>query len=224
VISIPTWKGDRDADPAVGDQLRRLALALDRERRMNNRAAFVFTSVLPGSGTTELVLDVTRELGKIGVSALAVEANAFKPDPRYCANGHPGLAVGMPRGIAADEMVNISNENLPDRIAIGATEGRTTLSGLDKFDALLGDILKRYQAVLIDSPPILQSSDAEFLATHGQAVVLVVEADRTPVAAMEKANRILRQDGAHVILTVMNRARNWKDQGHHDSVVAAEST
>ena len=224
VIAVPSWTGDRDADPAVSDQLRRLALALDRERRLNNRSAFVFTSVLPGSGTTELVLDVTRELGKIGVTALAVEANAFKPDPRYCSNGHPGLAVGMPKGIAADEMVNTSDETLPDRIAVGATGGRTTLSGLDKFDSLLGDILKRYQVVLIDSPPILQSADAEFLATHGRAVVLVVEADRTPRAALEQANRILRQDGATVILTVMNRARSWKDQGqHHGSVADKES-
>jgi succinoglycan biosynthesis transport protein ExoP len=221
-LAIPQWKGDRSSDPVVGDQLRRLALALDRERRIHNRSAFVFTSVLPGAGTTQLVLDIARELGEFGVSALAIEANALKPDARFSPNGHPGLCAGMSKGIRASEMVVLGDEALPDRIAVGATEGRTTLSGLEKIDSFLGQVLGRYQAVLIDAPPILKSADAEYLASRGQAVVLVVEAERTPIADLDRANRILRQAGANVVLTVMNRARRWKDQGQSSAVALAE--
>jgi succinoglycan biosynthesis transport protein ExoP len=213
VIAIPQWRGDPKADRIVSDQLRRLALALDRERRLHNKSAFVFTSVLPGSGTTELVLDITRELGEFGVMALAVEANALKPDSRYSPNGHPGLATGMSKGVRASEMVTLSDETLPDRIAVGTPQGRTTLPGLEKIDSFLGQVLGRYQAVLIDAPPILQSADAEYLASRGQAVVLVVEAEKTPIADLHRTQRILRQAGANVVLTVMNRVRHWKDQG-----------
>ena len=223
VITIPTWKGDRRRDPGYGDQLRRLALALDRERRLHNRSAFIFTSVLPGAGTSQLVLDVASELGKFGVLAMAIEANALKPDPKYRVNGHPGLAVGMPKGIRAAEMVNPGDDELPDRIGVGATEGRTTLPGLEKIDSFLGQVLGRYQAVLVDAPPILQSADAEYLASRGQAVVLVVEDERTPVSELDRANQILRQVGANVVLTVMNRSRRWKKQGQLSSVALSEA-
>jgi Mrp family chromosome partitioning ATPase len=223
VLSIPLWKQDRDRDPGVGDQLRRLALALDRERRLHNRSTFLFTSVLPGAGTSQLVLDIARELGEFGVSALAIEANAMRPDPRYAANGHPGLAAGMTQGIRASEMVNLSDEVYPDRISVGPTGGRTTLSGLEKIDSFLGQVLGRYSAVLIDAPPILQSADTEYLASRGQTVVLVVEADKTSISALDRANQILRQAGATVVLTVMNRVRFWRDQGRRSAVALSRS-
>lgn len=224
VLSIPQWSGDRGGVPQVGDQLRRLALALDRERRLHNKTAFVFTSVLPGAGTTQLVLDITRELGEFGVIALAIEANALTPDRRYSANGHPGLALGMSKGVRPSEMVTLGDGQFPDRIAVGPTEGRTTLSGLEKIDAFLGQVLGHYQVVLIDAPPILQSADAEYLASRGQAVVLVVEAEKTPLADLDRANRILRQAGSNVILTVMNRVRHWKDQGQTAAVALSDRT
>jgi len=224
VLSIPLWKGDRKRDPGVGDQLRRLALALDRERRLHNRTKFLFTAVLPGAGTSQLVLDMACELGEFGVSALAIEANALKPDPRYAQNGHPGLAAGMTQGIRASDMVILSDEVYPDRISVGPTGGRTTLPGLEKIDAFLGQVLGRYQAVLIDAPPILKSADAEYLASRGQAVVLVVEADKTSLEALDRANRILQQAGATVVLTVMNRVQTWRDQGHKSAVALARST
>ena len=211
VLTLSTWDGNKDRDPAVADQLRRLALALDRERRLHNRSAFVFTSVLPGAGTTQLVLDVARELGDFGVMTLAIEANALKPDPKYGANGHPGLGAGMTKGIRASEMVIPADRFLPDRIAVGPTEGRTTLPGLERIDSFLGQVLGRYMAVLIDAPPILKSADAEYLATRGQPVVLVVEADRTPFADLDRAKRILNQSRANVVLTVLNRARSRKE-------------
>lgn len=224
VISIPMWRGNPERDTAVGDQLRRLALALDRERRLHNRSAFVFTSVLPGAGTSQLVLDIARELGEFGVSAVAIEANALKPDPRFSVNGHPGLATGLSGGVRISDMVNPGDERFPDRISVGPTEGRTTLTGLEKIDSFLGQALGKYQAVLIDAPPILQSADAEYLASRGQAVVLVVEAERTPLSELDRANRILRQAGTNLVLTVMNRVRLWKEQGQPTTVAFSEKS
>lgn len=224
VISIPLWKGNRDNEPAAGDQLRRLALALDRERRLHNRASFVFTSVLPGAGTSQIVLDLARELREVGVSVLAIEANPMRPDPRFAgAPGRPGLALGLDRGARIADLIIPSDGDLPERISIGSPEGRTNLPGLEKLDALLAQATERYAAVLIDAPPILQSADAEFLASRAQAVVLIVEAERTPVASLNRATRILRQAGANLVLTVMNRVRMWRDQGHKSAIAFLQS-
>lgn len=223
VISIPEWKRSKENEAAAGDQMRRLALALDRERRLHNRTSFVFTSVLPGAGTSQIVLDLARELREIGVSTLSIEANAMRPDPRFAgAPGRPGLAMGLQKGPRIADLIIPSDGELPERIALGTLEGRTNLSGLERLDALLAQATERYAAVLIDAPPILQSADAEFLAGRAQAVVLIVEAERTPVSALDRANRILRQAGSNLVLTVMNRVRIWKDQGHKSAVVPAE--
>ncbi|MBI4566719.1 MAG: hypothetical protein HY716_18740 [Planctomycetes bacterium] len=212
VLSLPDWK--RRGGTFVEDQVRRLALLLERERRLNQRTRVVFTSARSGGGTSQLVLDVARELGTLGVRALAVEVNALKPDRRFAGpNGQHGLADALAGAAPMSSVVVPADDRFPDRVATGAAADRTNLAHCGNLDAQLRQVADRYDMILIDAPPLLLSADAEYLASWAGGVVLIVEAARTSLADVERANKVLRQAGANVLMTVVNRVRIWSEAG-----------
>lgn len=61
--------------------------------------------------------------------------------------------------------------------------------------------------VIMDLPPLRESTDAIVLARRADAVVLVAAAGRTTVDDIEAAQRVLRAAGANVVGAVLNMAR-----------------
>jgi Mrp family chromosome partitioning ATPase len=197
-----------DTEPFIRDQLRRMALGLDRERRQRNRRRVVFTGVKSGAGTTQTVLELTRELRHLGVHAVAMEANALKPDPRFGGvNGQPGLINVLGGRVTLEQTVRPPDKGLPLRIPIGDTGGRNILVGANSLPRVFSEIMGQLEMVLVDAPPILLSSDAEMLAGMADAVVLVVGSYATTLADVRRAFRILRQVGTPVLQTIVNRVR-----------------
>lgn len=87
--------------------------------------------------------------------------------------------------------------------------------------ALVGGCKERM--VLFDGPPILASSDARILAGLVGQVLMVVEAERTPLSIMKEAISFL--DNSKAIGLVLNksrqRARAIYSYGYHDPRIAA---
>jgi Mrp family chromosome partitioning ATPase/uncharacterized protein involved in exopolysaccharide biosynthesis len=209
-----------EIEPFVRDQLRRIALSLDRERRLFNRFHFAFTSLRGGGGTTRLVLDLARELRAIGCRVLVIEANALKPDPRLAPMiGRPGLANVLAGEARIEDAIIAARENLPDLVPIGDTGGKKFLPGCRNLSSLLTGLFSRYEIVLVDSPPILVSSDAELLAGVTHAAILVVEAEKTLIGELGRAIQILRQIGPPLIQVVLNRVRGYTGHGYYSDLV-----
>jgi uncharacterized protein involved in exopolysaccharide biosynthesis len=204
----------------VRDQIRRIALSLDRERRLYNRCQFVFSSLRPGGGTSRLVQDLARELQGLSIRTIIIEANALHPDARLAgANGHPGLAQVLEGKVAIEQAILPAHATLPDLISIGDIHGRKQLSGCRNVRPLLDRLTARYDLILIDGPPVLFSSDAELLASGAHATVLVVEAERTHVGEVDRAVQILRQLGPPLIQVVVNRVRDSRGLGYYSDLV-----
>ena len=57
------------------------------------------------------------------------------------------------------------------------------------MNRLLEDLASRYsdRIIIFDSPPLLVTTEARVLATHMGQVVIVVEAQKTPQAAVKQA-------------------------------------
>ncbi|HVR85538.1 MAG TPA: hypothetical protein VMU54_14570, partial [Planctomycetota bacterium] len=112
------------AEKFVDDQVRRIALSLERQRRAHQRCQIAFMSLRPGGGTTQLILEIARELRAIGSRTIVVEANALHPDGRYLApKGHPGLVGSLGGHIRIEEVVLPPRATLTYRIPLGNTEG-----------------------------------------------------------------------------------------------------
>jgi Mrp family chromosome partitioning ATPase len=202
------WMPERRTatDAFARDQVRRLAIALDRELRLNHLSMFVVTPVRVPGGTFRLTLEVARELEAMGRRALVVEANILEPDPAFASsNGRAGLVSALSGASRVEDVVEPAVKGLPDRIPAGDPAGRALLPNASALRALLERLSHRYQIVLIDAPPLLSSSDAELLAGIADGSVLVTQARKARMADLTLAVDQLQRTGRPLIATVIQR-------------------
>jgi Mrp family chromosome partitioning ATPase len=90
------------------------------------------------------------------------------------------------------------------------TAGRTDLDPQEQLasrsmSAFLTAVRKRYDLVVLDTPPVLPVADALVLAPQVDATLMVVRWEKTPRTAARDALRLLRESHARVIGAIMTR-------------------
>jgi Mrp family chromosome partitioning ATPase len=94
------------------------------------------------------------------------------------------------------------------------TAGNGRLSAVDVIDnprtpEVVEGLARLADVTLIDSPPITLYPDARAIAPLVDGVILVVEADSTPVSVAARATEILRESGANILGVVLNKTRQY---------------
>lgn len=79
-----------------------------------------------------------------------------------------------------------------------------------RFAEMLKRVRQDFDYVLVDAPPIELVSDPAILATQGDGVLLVLDAQKTRKGAVRRSTRSLEAVGANVLGTVMNNVRAGK--------------
>lgn len=205
---------DAAAEKLVIDQLRRLALALIRDRQNHNNYCFALTAVKSQGGTTTLCLNLARQLSALGMKTIAVELNAFKPDARYQTNPPAeGVAECLARGGSGVIPTVAATDLLPERVPVGQVTGEH-LPHTEHLSTFLDRLSDRYDFVLIDSPPILLSADAELLGQIGCGVLLVVEAKSIVPGELQRAATLLERLNPPVVAALLNRVPIYHGGGY----------
>jgi len=198
-------------DPAVMDRydlLRTQILMRTRDKGWNT---LMITSVKPGEGKTltaiNLALSMAREAEQ---TALLVGTNLRNPQIA-CYLGLEEGAMGLSEYLLEDVpvsqlLVNPGIENLVVLPAGRPMRETTDIFGLPKMKQLVSELKTRYpdRYVIYDCPHILDMPDTLVFSSYVDAVVLVVEADRTPRKDILTALKTL--EGRSIVGLVMNKA------------------
>ncbi|MBN1256643.1 MAG: hypothetical protein JXA52_02925 [Planctomycetes bacterium] len=196
------------------EQLRRLARVIDEKRGVEKLKLLAISSARPGGGASELCCLLADEFVNLGLKALVIEANAFRPDNRFTAgHGGPGLIDLLNGEAASEEVIRKSQGGLPDCITVGETKGQRILPEkniAEVFKKLSG----KYDLCLVDTPPALLSADAELLARICDATLLLVETERVTLNEMARAASILNRASQGATQVVLNKVRVFKDGGY----------
>jgi Mrp family chromosome partitioning ATPase/uncharacterized protein involved in exopolysaccharide biosynthesis len=78
------------------------------------------------------------------------------------------------------------------------------LLGSDRYRSLVGSATARFDIVVIDAPPVLESVDAEILARSSDAVVVVVRASHATASEVKDAMKRLQETGVRIAAVVLN--------------------
>lgn len=204
---------DEETRLITRDQLIRLATGLDRERDPEKTMVIAVTSAKPDGGTSTLVLDMAQALTRLGIRALAVEANSYSPDKRYRdARIHDGLVELIDDSATVEQVIAAGNNILPSRISIGRANGRRPLATINELVSTLQKLSKSYDILLLDLPPLYRSSDAELFIGLSDAVLLVVEAENTTRQEVTHATRTLERLSPPIVGAILNRVRAHSDR------------
>lgn len=167
----------------------------------------VVTSPTAGEGKTVTVAHLAAALAEIGRSVMAISADLRRPRLHlyFDRPREPGLADVL-RG--APDTRRLVDLNLITVIrGVSFVSSGTPVDNPSPLLDRIGDHLDSARSladiVLVDSPPLLTTSEAADLARHADGVLLVVRAGRTSVGAAARSAELLERLGIPVLGAVL---------------------
>jgi capsular exopolysaccharide synthesis family protein len=173
----------------------------------NGGRVIVVTSPTAGEGKTVTVAHLATTMAEIGRSVLVISADLRHPRLHlyFDRAREPGL-VDILRG--APDTRRLTDLNLVTPIpgvsfVASGTPVENPSALLDHIGVHLDAARALGDIVLVDSPPLLTTSDGADLARHADGVLLVLRAGRTSVAAATRSVELLDRLGIPVLGTVL---------------------
>jgi protein-tyrosine kinase len=85
-------------------------------------------------------------------------------------------------------------------------QSATELLASEGMSRLVGEMSARYpdRIVVFDSPPLLLTTESPTLASHMGQIVMVVEAEKTPITTAKHALATIEK--CPIVMTVLNKA------------------
>lgn len=196
-----------DGTDPIEEEYRKLRASLVSIAVPAGLHTVLVTAPSHGEGVTTVAVGLASALGKERESrVLLVEGNWRTPCFRSIlpipAEPDESAGRGSPESLAIRlEELNFS--------VIPAGSAQATAIDLDMIDGLLSRLRSQFDFIVVDGPPVNSYADASVLATKVDGVILVVQADKTPVAKAENAKRQLAKVGARILGVVLNRRRSY---------------
>jgi len=179
---------------------------------LNHGNLIMVTSALAGEGKSFTAVNLAMSIAaEMDNTVMLVDADVARPSLLRMLNlpPSPGL-LDVLKGNAdmASVLLRTSIEKLT-LLPSGTPHPRSTeLLASDAMRLLLDDIAKRYpdRIIIFDSPPLLLTTEARVLATQVGQVVMVVQAEKTLRADVQRALATIETCPVRMMLLNMSRA------------------
>lgn len=180
----------------IAEQFRVAATRLALLQSSNAGKVTVVTSAIKGEGKSvvaaNLAYTLARDMGKL---TLLIDGDLKCPTVHRLMgiSQAPGLR-DLIQGTHSVESCLRQEGELPLWILpSGIDRGRAVddLSRIRQVAAMLGELKKRYEYILIDAPPVLPLADMQVIAGMADTVAFVIRAGLTPRSVVENALRTL---------------------------------
>ncbi|WP_232344098.1 polysaccharide biosynthesis tyrosine autokinase [Actinoplanes awajinensis] len=212
VISLDGRNGLGDhPDQALAEAFRRLRSLLPEiaDGRAGTPRGRSLLLAGPGrkEGTTAVTCGLAIALAETGARVVLVDANLRTPGVgRYLSlDPAPGLAEVL---AGAAKVPDVLRESLNGRLTVlPAGEHVPDPGGLlasPRLPATVRTLTERFDVVLVDAPPLNGPADAAVLGKVTDSALLVVRANRTRAADIERSLELLEKIGAKVAGAVLN--------------------
>jgi capsular exopolysaccharide synthesis family protein len=170
----------------------------------------VFTSTQPGDGKTTVVANLGIALAEIRKKTLIIDADMRRPSI------HKVFGVPQSRGLSDLLQNEMTDENLAGLVQETGLAGLNVLTAgtptaaaayllhSPNFAAFLEKVRPEYDMVLIDTPPMVQMTDARIVGRLSDAAVLVARAGTTTRDALRTAKERFDEDRTRVLGSILN--------------------
>jgi capsular exopolysaccharide synthesis family protein len=170
-------------------------------------------SALHGEGASSTACLLARAMADRGrARALLVDLNLRTPSLSRMlkAHGKDGISSIVD---GARTIEDVAQTTPYDGVRV-VTAGNGYAHAIDIIDnprtlETIGDLGRHADVAFIDVAPVTLYPDARAIAPLVDGVVLVVEADVTPVAVANRAVEIIRDTGANLLGVVLNKQRDY---------------
>lgn len=160
--------------------------------------SFAITSTRPAEGKSTTALALATTLSRGGRKVILVDGDMRSPSVHHF--GGVGHERGLSNFLAGDDDVATMVFTMPELGFAAMSAGplppnaAELLTG-NRFGVLLEQLLRNYDHVIVDSPPVMGLADAPLISSHVEGVIYVVESHgirstlvKTALARLASAN------------------------------------
>lgn len=165
------------------------------------------TSPAPREGKTTVALNLAGSFAQTNKKTLLVDCDLRKPRVHHLfgKGKTPGLIDYLFGNAKLNDIINNSEMGNLDFITSGTIPPNPAeILASQQLEDLLSEIKKRYDIIIIDSPPVVAVTDSEILARKVDGTLLVVSSELTETDMLKRAVELLKHDNASLIGTVLN--------------------
>jgi succinoglycan biosynthesis transport protein ExoP len=185
------------------EQFRRLRNSMLALNPDGAARSILVTSATEGEGKTVAAINLALSLVEVsGLRVCLVDSDRLTPSIEGLL-GHPrrkGLTELLQGEITMDEAVRATSIERLDLVGSGASCANPSLD-LERLQALLNALKRRYDYVLIDSPAVLSTNHPSLVGSVVDGILLVVRIGVTPKGLVEESYQLLEGLGGNVLGT-----------------------
>lgn len=200
----------------LAEAYRGLRTSLEYSSVDKKLKSLVITSSNPGEGKSTVSSNLAFILSQGGKKVIVVDADLRKPTihKKFRVDNREGLTEILIGKKNINEVSKKIDENIYVITAGKKTPNPAEMVSSKAMEELIEILKKKYDYVIIDTPPVRTISDGVILAAKADGVVLVVRAGKTKSADIVKGYKELEKVKANIVGSVLNAVDN-KRHGYY---------
>jgi polysaccharide biosynthesis transport protein len=194
----------------ISEAFRALRTSLLLSQAEHPPQVILVTSALPREGKTTAAVNLAVTLAQLGDRTLLVDSDLRKPGVRRALNLTVEKEVGLSSylaGVCTLDEITVPYPAVKNFAAV--TTGPVPPSPADLLSShrmreAIAELRRRFQFIVIDSPPIMAATDAVILSALTDGVLLVVRSGETPKEAFTRSRDVLAAVKCRLLGVVLN--------------------
>ena len=173
----------------------------------DDRQVIMVTSSLPREGKSAVSTNLSMALARAGKKTLLIDADARRGRlQRELGTTGQGLADVLQGSVSMEDVCSPTDVENLDLMGTGRSgSGLPELLASARFREGLAALRRKYDHIIIDTPPVLGLSEACDLLPCVDGVLFVIWAKYTPVREVQSSLELLRANNAKFFGFVLNR-------------------
>lgn len=196
---------------ALSEAYRTLRSSLQFTGTESSMRSLLVTSAEPSEGKSTTAYKLARDFGNLGKKVLLIDADLRKPRMHrvFKMDAGVGLSNLLTNVVNPDSIKSIFRQTEHPNVTF-LSAGTIPPNPADllisqKMGLTIHYCSKKYDMVIIDSPPVMGLSDAPILSRQVDAVLLVISCKQVSRKAAKGALKRLKSAGANVVGAAMTK-------------------
>ncbi len=202
----------------ISEQFRAIRTNINFSMPDQDLKTLLITSAGPSEGKSTTSANIAGVFAQEGKKVILVDSDMRKPTAHYTfkLRNSYGLSSLLTRQCELSEAIQQSDlENLWVIPSGMIPPNPAELVGSKQMDIVVENLLKEFDLIVFDAPPLLSVTDAQILSNKCDATILVVNSGESEKEEVLKAKEILEISKANIIGVVLNNFTLQKDHYYY---------